>query len=73
MGTPNHKFDEMLIILEKTFAHPKAQAPTVEAYDSLSKKINMSFQRVSKRLRELNSSSFLASYLGPSHARGGEQ
>lgn len=34
---PNYKFAEMLLILDKTFAHLKAQAPTAEACDSLSR------------------------------------
>ncbi|CAI9287945.1 unnamed protein product [Lactuca saligna] len=38
VDTPNHNFDEMLIILDETFSHLKAQAPTVEVYGSLSKK-----------------------------------
>lgn len=46
MDTLNHKFDEMLLILEETLYHIKAQSPNVEAYYSFSKQINMSFQRV---------------------------
>lgn len=69
----NYKFDEMLCILDETFDHIKDQAPTVDAYESLSKKINIIFQKVFKRLNELNSNQLLASEVGPSHARGGEQ
>lgn len=72
MDVPNYNFVEMLIILEEAFAHLKAQAPTTKAYDSLSKKINMSFQCVFEHLSELKSNPF-ASKEGPSHARGGEQ
>ena len=39
----NNKFDEMLSIFGTLFDHLKAQAPTSEAYNALSKKINMSF------------------------------
>lgn len=69
---PNHKFDEMLLIIGKNFTHLKTQAPTVEAYDALSKQINTSFQRVFKRLSELQSEDRLASDAGPSSARRGE-
>lgn len=46
VDTPNHKFDEMLIIQYETFDHLKAQDPTAAAYDLISKQINMIFQRV---------------------------
>lgn len=37
VDVPNNNFDKMLVIIDETFAHLKAQAPTAEAYDSLSK------------------------------------
>lgn len=43
---PNNNNYEMLIIIYETFSHLKAQAPIGEAYDALSKQINMSFKRV---------------------------
>lgn len=60
----------MLHILEETFNHLKDQAPTVNIYDSLSKKINIRFQDVFERLNELNFDQILASEVGPSYARG---
>lgn len=69
MDTPNHKFDEMLLILDKTFDHLKAQASTVEAYDSFSKQINMRFQCVFVRLDDFKFEALLASKAGPSHVR----
>lgn len=46
VDVPNYKFDEIIVIIDETFAHLKAQAPTAKAYNSLSKHINMRFQRV---------------------------
>lgn len=72
VDVPNNKFDEMLVIIDQTFTNLKGQAPIAEAYDALSKQINMSFQKVFKRLSELQSEARLASDSGPSHTRGGE-
>lgn len=58
---PNHKFDEMLIFLDGIFDHLRAQAPTSSAYDSLSKQINIIFQRVFERLVELKLDSSIRS------------
>lgn len=46
VDTPNHIFDEILIILDETFNHLKAQDLTTNAYDFLSNKINKTFQWV---------------------------
>ena len=43
---PNHKLDEMLVILDEAFTDLKAQALIDEEYDVLTKQLNMSFQRV---------------------------
>lgn len=56
---------------KKTFAHLKDQATNVEAYNYLSKQINMSFQKVFERLIEMNSKPLLASWVGLSHREGG--
>lgn len=69
---PNHKFDEMLIFLDGIFDHLRAQAPTSSAYDSLSKQINIIFQRLFERLVELKLDSMLALEARPFHVRGGE-
>ncbi|CAH1433656.1 unnamed protein product [Lactuca virosa] len=63
----------MLLILNETFSHLKDQATTVEAYDSLSKQINMSFKRVFDRLIKLKSNPLFALEAESYHARGGEQ
>ncbi|CAH1452055.1 unnamed protein product [Lactuca virosa] len=62
----------MLVIIDEPFSHLKAQAPTAEAYDALSKQINMSFQRVLEWLNELQGDARLASDVGHSNAIGGE-
>lgn len=36
VDVPNYKFDEMIIIIDENLIHIKDQAPTIEAYDSLS-------------------------------------
>lgn len=33
VDTPNYEFDDMLLILEENFKHPKAKAPIAIAYD----------------------------------------
>lgn len=66
----NHKFDEMLHIIEATFDHLKAQALIVEAYDSISKEINISSQKVFEILNELMSDLVLELEARPSHVRG---
>lgn len=62
----------MLIVIDETFAHLKSQVPIVDAYNSLSININMSFQRVFKQLSELQISARLASDARPSNTSGGE-
>lgn len=42
VDTLNHKFDEMLIIMDETLDTLKAQAPTTDAYDKLIKQLNLS-------------------------------
>lgn len=59
LDIPNYKFDELLFILDHTFDYLKSQAPTTEAYDSLSRKINLSIYRMFECLFELNSDQFL--------------
>lgn len=39
----NYKFDEVFLILEETVDILRAQALTVDAYDNLSKMVNLSF------------------------------
>lgn len=73
MDTSNHKFDEMLIILDETFNHLKAQSLIANAYDLPSKKINMIFQWVFDQLDTLKLDALLASDARSSHARGGER
>lgn len=68
----NNKFDKLLSILSSLFDHLKVQAPIVEAYDALSKKINMSFQRVIECLYEVQANSRLASDAGTSKEIAGE-
>ncbi|CAH1427701.1 unnamed protein product [Lactuca virosa] len=72
VDVPNNKFEECSRFLGSLFDHLKAQAPTVESYESLSKHINMSFQQVFERLTELQTNARLASDVGPSDAIGGE-
>ena len=69
----NNKFYEMLIILDETFASLKAQAPTAEAYDALTKQLKESFKQVFEWLEKLKSESIVASEAGSSHLRGGER
>lgn len=40
----NYKFYEVLLVMEATLDTLKAQGPTIDVYDKLSKKINLSFQ-----------------------------
>lgn len=61
MDTLNHKFDELLLIMDENFDTLKAQAPIIDVYDKLSKKINMIFQRVFKRLDGLKTDALLIS------------
>lgn len=70
MDVPNHKFDDMLVILDETFAHLKTQAPTFEAYDALTKKLNMIFHWVFEQLEEIKSYYVLALKARTSHAKG---
>lgn len=67
---PNNKFDEMLVILDKTFSPLKAQDFTTKAYDALTEQLNTSFQWVFEWLDELKTEFLLALEVGPSHARG---
>lgn len=60
------------MVREETLDTLKAQPPTVDAYDSLSKKIDMSFQWVFEKLDYRKPDLFLWSEARPSHARGGE-
>ena len=57
--------------MEETLDILKAQDPIDDAYDSLSKKINMIFQRVFENLDDHKPNLLLASEARPSHARGG--
>lgn len=41
--TPNHKFDEILFIMDKTFDTLKAQALIANDYYKLTKKLNLIF------------------------------
>lgn len=70
VDTPNHKVDEILLILDESFNHLKGQAQTTKAYYFLSKQINMRYQRVFERLAKLKSDAFLVSEAMWSHARG---
>lgn len=72
MDVPNHKFYDMFSILGKLFDHLKAQAPTAEAHDALTLQLNTIFQKVFDKFSKLKESSFLASVVGSSFARGGE-
>ena len=56
----NHKFDEMILILEDLFAHLKSQAPTTVAYDTLTLQINTGLQKVFDKFSELKESLLLA-------------
>ncbi|CAI9297070.1 unnamed protein product [Lactuca saligna] len=69
--TTNYKFDTILV-LEETLDTLKDQAPTDDSYDSLFKKMNMSFQRVIEKLDNHKPNSFHSSKAFPSHERGGE-
>lgn len=70
---PNHKFNEMIIIIDEAFDHLKAQAPGAEDYDTISKQINMIFQPVFKRFNDLKSYALLALEVGLSRATEGEK
>lgn len=69
MDTSNQKFDELLLIMEETFDCLKAQAPTADAYDKLSKKINNYFKRAFERSEDLKTDALLASQVRPSYVR----
>lgn len=62
----------MLSILSKLFYHLKAQAPTAEAYDTLTLQINTNFQKVFDHFSEHQESSSLAPIKRFSAASGGE-
>ena len=65
----NYKLDEMFHILDETFNHLKAEAPTTNANDLLSMHINISFQKVFEWLDELKSDQVLVSKARTSRAR----
>lgn len=50
MDTLIHKFDELLLIFEETLGILKKLAPTIEAYDNLTKVINVKFQKVFRKV-----------------------
>ena len=69
LDVPNYKFDEMLHVIDETFNRLKGQAPTVDAYDSPSKRIHRGIQQDFKCLSELKSTIVLASEAGPLYLR----
>lgn len=66
------KLDEVLLIMEETLDTLKDQALTSDAYNKLTKQINLSFQKVLENFGHLNTDEMLALQARPSHARGGE-
>ena len=42
---PNYKFDEVLQILDDVLTTLEAKAPNVDAFDNLTKIVNVSFQK----------------------------
>lgn len=68
----NNKFDKMISILALLFNHLKEQAPTIEAYDALTKQMNTRFKKVFDKLSVVRESSRLTSEVRPSDARVGE-
>lgn len=68
----NYKFYEVLLVMEATLDTLKAQGPTIDVYDKLSKKINLSYQKVLEKIGSMNFDTLLASKARPSHARRGE-
>ncbi|CAH1427705.1 unnamed protein product [Lactuca virosa] len=68
----NYKFDEVLKRFEDTLEELKKQDPNVDAYDNLTKVVNVSFQKVFEKFGKLKDQVFLALKVGPSYAIGGE-
>lgn len=68
----NNKFDEILSVLQELFNHLKAQAPTVEAYNTLTLQLKTSFQKVFDKISDLKESLVLAPAASSTVARGGK-
>ena len=72
IDVPNRKFDEMIAILSSTFKHLSEQAPTAEAYDTLSLQLTTGLQKVFSKFNDLKETLPLAPAPKSTDARGGE-
>lgn len=71
MDIPSYKCDEVLLIMEEMLDTLKDQDPTVDAYDKLTKKINLGFQNDFKIFGDLQPGGFLTLEARQYDARGG--
>lgn len=72
VDVPNHKFDEMILILKELFSHLKAQAPATTAYDTINLQLNTGLQKVFDKFSELKESISLAPVSRATDVRGRE-
>lgn len=73
MDIPNYKFGEVLNIFEDTWDTLRDQTSMADAYENLTKMVNMSFQKVFDKFGDMKDLLELATKFKPSVARGGEE
>lgn len=70
VDTPSHKFDELLSIFCDILTTLVSKAPNIDAYDNITKIVNVSFQKVFSKVRDIREEYNLASRSRPMVARG---